>query len=160
MKTKDVVGGEAVSQLPETRMDRAQRLADRTQWTRLREKLDVIVEPFSSTLGNPSDGTDLHAALAESAAEHSNLRAVVLISDGDWNTGQPPVRAASQLKIKGIPVYCIGVGSSTQMPDLDLVRVDAPTFGVAGKPIRIPFVIDSMLPARSRGNDLADTVDR
>ncbi len=146
MKTKDVVGGEAVIQLPETRMDRAQRLADRTQWTRLREKLDVIVEPFSSTLGNPSDGTDLHAALAESAAEHSNLRAVVLISDGDWNTGQPPVRAASQLKIKGIPVYCIGVGSRTQMPDLDLVRVDAPTFGVAGKPIRIPFVIDSMLP--------------
>ena len=29
---------------------------------------------------------------------------------------------------------------------MELVRVDAPTFGVVGKPMRIPFAIDSALP--------------
>ncbi len=129
-----------------TRAAWAARLANPKQWTRIGDKLEVVVEPFSSSLNTPTDGTDLHAALVATTAEQSNLRAVVVVSDGDWNTGDPPVQAASQLKIKGIPIYCVGVGSSTQLPDIDLVRVDAPTFGVVGKPIRIPFVVDCMLP--------------
>ncbi len=146
MGTRDVLGDVASSQPPETRAARADQLADRGAWSRLDEKLEVLLEPFSSQLSNPEDGTDMFAPLTAAAAQHDNLRAVVLISDGDWNTGDPPVRAASQLKMKGVPVYCIAVGSNTQLPDIDLVRVDAPAFGVTGKPLRIPFVIDSTLP--------------
>ncbi len=124
----------------------AAQLAAPAQWEQVGNKLDVVVEPFSSSLSTPTDGTDLNAALAATTSEHTNLRAVVVVSDGDWNTGESPVQAASQLKVKGIPVFSVGVGSSTQLPDIDLVRVDAPTFGVVGKPIRIPFVIDCMLP--------------
>ena len=146
MKTRDAGTDAAGNQPPETRADRAQQLADREEWSRLGENLEVVVEPFSSRLDNPQDGTDIAAPLTAAAAQHDNLRAVVLISDGDWNTGDPPVRAANQLSMKNIPVFCLALGSSTQLPDIDLARVDAPTFGVAGKPLRIPFVIDSTLP--------------
>ena len=128
------------------RSERANQLAARDQWQQLDNKLNVVVEPFSSQLSDPEEGTDIATALAEVATKHENLRAVVLISDGDWNTGEPPVRAASELKARNVPVYCIAVGSHTQLPDIDLSRVDAPTFGVVGKPLRIPFVIESTLP--------------
>ena len=39
-----------------------------------------------------------------------------------------------------------GVGSKSRLPDVELVRVDAPTFGVVSKPVRIPFVIENALP--------------
>ena len=32
------------------------------------------------------------------------------------------------------------------MPDVELLSLDAPTFGVAGKSVRVPFTIDSSLP--------------
>jgi hypothetical protein len=155
MKTADMATGEGSAAELETRAAWASRLTHRSRWAAVQENLEVIVEPFSSSLASPTDGTDLHAAIAGAADDHPNLRAVVVISDGDWNTGEPPIRAASQLKIKGIPVHCIGVGSSTQLPDIDLVRVDAPTFGVVGKPLRIPLVIDCMLP---RENEVTVTL--
>ncbi len=40
----------------------------------------------------------------------------------------------------------IPVGSSSRLPDLDLLSFDVPTFGVAGKNVRIPFTIESSLP--------------
>jgi hypothetical protein len=48
--------------------------------------------------------------------------------------------------MKGIPVFAIPVGSSSRLPDVELLNLDAPTFGVAGKSVRIPFTIDSSLP--------------
>ncbi len=146
MQTCDVVTDVVSGQPLQTRAARAGQLSDRVAWKRLAERLDVVVEPFSSQLDSPEEGTDIHAALTAAAEQHDNLRAVVLVSDGDWNAGEAPVRAASQLRIRNVPVYCIAVGSDTQLPDVELVRVDAPTFGVAGKPLRIPFVIDSSLP--------------
>ena len=70
----------------------------------------------------------------------------MLASDGDWNEGQPPVQAAARLRMKGIPVFAVPVGSRTRLPDVELLSLDVPTFGVAGKSVRIPFTIDSSLP--------------
>ena len=58
----------------------------------------------------------------------------------------PPVEAASQLRLKGIPVFAVPVGQPTRLPDVELLSVDAPTFGVVGKSVRIPFTIESSLP--------------
>ena len=71
---------------------------------------------------------------------------IVLISDGDWNEGAPPVEAASRLRTKQIPVFTVAAGSPNRLPDVELLSVDIPTFGAAGKPVRIPFTIDSSLP--------------
>ena len=70
----------------------------------------------------------------------------MLASDGDWNKGPPPVQAAARLRIKGVPVFVVPAGSPTRLPDIELLSLDAPTFGVAGKSVRIPFTIESALP--------------
>jgi hypothetical protein len=70
----------------------------------------------------------------------------VLASDGDWTEGKPPVQAAARLRARGVPILAVPVGSPTRLPDVELLSVDAPTFGVAGKAVRIPFTIESALP--------------
>ena len=48
--------------------------------------------------------------------------------------------------MKNVPVFAVPVGSSTRLPDLELLSLDAPTFGVNGKSVRVPFTIESSLP--------------
>ena len=70
----------------------------------------------------------------------------MLASDGDWNEGQPPVLAAARLRMRGVPIFAVPVGSRTRLPDVELLSLDLPTFGVSGKSVRMPFSIDSSLP--------------
>ena len=107
--------------------------------------LNVVFEPFSSQLDPPEEATDLNAGLSHVLDNQANLRGVVLLSDGDWNVGNSPVEAATRFRMKGIPVFAVGVGSKVPLPDLELVRMDAPTFGVTNKQLRIPFVVRSTL---------------
>lgn len=95
-------------------------------------------------------GTDLEAPLADLLARENNLRAVVLLSDGDYNLGQPPVAAAQKLRLRGIPLFPIPVGSKTRLPDLDLLSVTAPTYGIVGENVQIPFTIRSSLDRQVR----------
>lgn len=90
-------------------------------------------------------GTDLNAGLIDVLEKHPNLRAVVLLSDGDWNKGQSPLAAAQRLNQGGIPLFPIAIGSETALPDLDLKKVSAPTYGIVGENVQIPFTIVSTL---------------
>ena len=108
--------------------------------------LKIAIEPFSSSLASPTSGSDLNLALTKVMEKNENLRAVVMISDGSWNIGNSPTEAATQLRMKDIPVYTIVVGSETALPDLEVDSLEAPTFGVVNKPTRIPFSITSTLP--------------
>ncbi len=91
-------------------------------------------------------GTDLYEPLSRAPERIPNLRGIVLASDGDWNEGQPPVQAAARLRIKGVPILAVPLGSRTRLPDVELLSLDLPTFGIAGKSVRVPFTIDSSLP--------------
>jgi hypothetical protein len=144
METRDVPLGPNGGSLLASRREAIAKLTDEAAWTSLRERMDVIVQPFAS----PEAGrrTDLHEPLAQAPEKVKNLIGVVLISDGDWNEGPPPVQAATKLRLKGIPVFSVPVGSSTRLPDIELLSLGAPTFGVAGKSVRIPFTIESTLP--------------
>ena len=141
MDTRDVVAhkGPAVS-----RREAIAGLAQETNWKALHERLDVVVQPFSSA--KDVRGTNLFKALADVSATQKNLVGVVLASDGDWTAGPPPVEAAAQLRLKGVPVFAAPVGSRTRLPDVELVGVDAPTFAIVGKSVRIAMTIDSSLP--------------
>lgn len=146
MQTPDVIdesnpGGDTL-----TRADSITPLQSDEFWAPLAERFDVVLEPFSSTLPEAAEGTDLGTALTETLRRHDEMVGVVLASDGDWNTGEPPAVAAGQYRMRGVPVFAVARGSESRLPDLDLSRVDAPTFGVLGKPLRIPFVIESSLP--------------
>lgn len=144
MQTRDVVDRRQTSTPPRTRAEAVAPLADPAAWQAIGEKLQVVSQPFAE----PRDGhgTDINAALVDAMEKYGTLRGVVLASDGDWNEGRPPVEAAGRLRLKKIPVYAVAAGSPSRLPDVELVSLDLPTFGVVGKSVRIAFSIDSWLP--------------
>ena len=146
MDTRDVVGRGKTIGSAQTRSEAVAPLAEPVAWIKLREKMNVVMQPFSPA--QAGHGTDLYEPLAQAIDKIQNLRGVVLASDGDWNEGPPPVQAAARLRVKGMPVFAVPVGSSTRLPDVELLSLDAPTFGVAGKSVRIPFTIESCVAAR------------
>ncbi len=114
---------------------------------------EVTTMPFatpSTAAGSPLAGTDLETPLAELLDQETNLRAVVLLSDGDYNLGQPPVAAAQKMRLRGIPLFAIPVGSNVRLPDLDVLSVSAPTYGIVGENVQIPFTIRSSLDRQVR----------
>lgn len=95
-------------------------------------------------------GSDLETPLSELLENQNNLRAVVLFSDGDYNLGNPPVVAAQKMRLRGVPLFPIPVGSQTRLPDIDLLSVAAPTYGIVGENIQIPFTVRSSLDRQVR----------
>jgi hypothetical protein len=127
-----------------TRAAAIEPLTEPSAWRQLAEQWNVVIEPIAAA--GDEQGTDLHRPLLEAPDRLKNLVGVVMISDGDWTDGRPPVEAASRLRMKGIPVFTVLAGSPTRLPDVELTNIDLPTFGIAGKVVRIPFTIDSALP--------------
>jgi hypothetical protein len=145
MQTRDVppAGGDSGT-TPLSRRTVAEKVTDPAAWASLGERMNVVIEPFATA--NEGRQTNLHEPLALASEKYKNLIGVVLISDGDWNDGPPPVEAAGKLRLKGVPVFAVPVGSASRLPDVELVNLAAPTFGVIGKSVRIQFTIESSLP--------------
>lgn len=146
MDTRDVVNEVQPASPPASRAEALQPLTNAAAWEALQQRMDVVIEPFSSSLESATEGTDLNGALMKLLEQQPRLRTVVLASDGDWNTGSSPTQAATQLRMRNAPVFAVPAGAETRLPDVWIVSIDAPTYGVAGKPLRIPFVIESSLP--------------
>jgi hypothetical protein len=144
MQTRDVIARDQPGSPLRSRSEAIQSLTEATFWRELSDQLDVRVQAF------PGEGeaatTDLYGPLAQLAGQETNLRGVVLLSDGDWNEGPPPIEAASRLRLRGVPVFVVPVGSAVRLPDVELLSLDAPTFGVVGKAVRVPFTINSSMP--------------
>ena len=146
METRDVVNEAEPAAPPSSRAESISKWKDPAVWQSLQQRMDVVVEPFSSTLEKPEEGTDINGAMLKMMEQHTRLRSVVLITDGDWNTGSAPAQAATQLRMRNAPVFAVPAGAETRLPDVWVSSFDAPTFGVEGKPLRIPFVVESSLP--------------
>ncbi len=146
METRDVLDSKQPAADPRSRAEVLKPLVQSSVWDSLKQRMDVVIEPFSSGQEPPEEGTDINGALDNLMDKQSRLRAVVLFSDGDWNTGASPSQAATKLRMKGVPIFAVPMGEETRLPDVDLVSFDVPTFAVAGKPLRIPFAIESTLP--------------
>ncbi|MCH1438298.1 MAG: hypothetical protein L7W43_01485 [Rubripirellula sp.] len=166
METRDIVVDGATGKEAITRAEAIKPLLDPAAWSVLDERLNIVLQPISSAgkarvkdggaqlNANDDQGsveespivTNLKDPLMETAARVGQLMGIVLVSDGDWNDGEPPVEAASRLRTKQIPIFTVAAGSPSRLPDVELLSVDIPTFGAAGKPVRIPFTIDSSLP--------------
>lgn len=114
---------------------------------------EILSQPFSTAPAeDPSGtaGTDMTSPLEQLLEQEDNLRAIVMLGDGDFNLGQPPVSAAQRMKLRGIPLFTIPVGSAVRLPDLDLLNVTAPTYGIVGENVQIPFTIRSSLDREVR----------
>ena len=146
METRDVIDPANPSADAKSRAEMVAPITDPAAWSDLAKKMEIAVEPFSSSQQPPEEGTDLNSALAQAAEKHPRLSAVVLLSDGDWNTGEPPAHAATRLRMRGVPVFTVPLGAETRLPDVELSSFEVPTFAIAGKPLRMPFTIESSLP--------------
>lgn len=102
--------------------------------------------PESDTNQNShAQGTDLNQAMQAVLDREENLKAVLLLTDGDWNKGKSPIGAATAFREIGIPVYSVVVGRDTPLPDLALETVNPPSYGLFGEQITIPFIVRSHL---------------
>jgi len=120
-------------------------------WAPLEKKYKVVVDNFAvppAGTNQPAGpaGTDINLAIEKTMARYSTMRAVLLLSDGDWNTGKSPVISATKLALRDIPVFAITVGSEKYLPDLELQAVAAPAYGLMDEHISLPFTIQSHLP--------------
>lgn len=143
METQDVVTEDSVD--AQTRREWVQPMLEDAIWEPFREKVEVVTVPFSSELRAAKKGSDLNSALAAVNEKHKNLRGIVMLSDGSWNVGNSPTEAATQLRMRDVPIFSVAVGSENPLPDLEITSLDAPTFGVVRKPTRIPFAFRSTM---------------
>jgi hypothetical protein len=137
------------------------------------EKTDSQTSIPSSNLISPrgqSDGTesmappggmktDFSTPIEAALNDYPTLRAIILASDGDWNSGNPPTETASQLRSRNIPLFAIPFGSQDRLPDIELVAAEVPTFGIVGKALRIPVTIESSLPRVTNAQLIFESVD-
>ena len=157
METEDILDGAGE---PTSRIEAAAPLTDPAMWGAIGERMDTVIEPFSSAEDPPEEGTDLNGALMRVLEQQPRLAAVVLATDGDWNTGESPALAATRLRMRGVPVVAVPVGSDTRLPDVELVSFDVPTFAVAGKAAADPVLDRFGASARGTGHRHDDDIDR
>ncbi|MFN7737871.1 MAG: hypothetical protein ACK5O8_17270 [Pirellula sp.] len=153
MQTQDVIPsastdpngtGTSVGSSAITRAEAVDALSTKERWGEIDPIARVTISSFPPA--NVGDGTDLAAPLNTALDTASGLLGVLLVSDGDWNSGEPPVSVVSRYRTLGVPIFTIPVGSPTRLPDLELISVDTPTFGIVNKGVRIPFTVESSLP--------------
>ncbi|MGY8653975.1 MAG: hypothetical protein ACKVJX_10175 [Verrucomicrobiia bacterium] len=143
MATKDLI----VSNSVVSRADWLGAQREREFWKSLESSAKVRIEEFAAPeSGAPAEGTDIDRALENVLQRDRHLKAVLLLTDGDWNSGKSPVSAATRFRERNAPVFSIAVGRETPLPDLSLERVKAPVYGLVGEQISIPFRIKSHLP--------------
>jgi hypothetical protein len=144
MKTRDVSLTNGIV----SREEWLARQLGRQFWQPLQAKAKVSIEPFAPPATNQSaiNGTDLNQALESTLHRYKNLKAVLLLTDGDWNTGQSPLAAATQYREQNVPIFAVPVGRETPVPDLVLENVSAPSYGLLGEEIAVSFKVVSHLP--------------
>jgi hypothetical protein len=79
----------------------------------------VNPDGYATALGEALDG-------AAHASGEDRRRALVLLSDGAWNTGRDPSEVARVLGRLGIPVFVVGIGNPNPPRDAAVVALRAP----------------------------------
>ena len=151
MLTRDIVSTNDII----TRADWLEAQTKRAFWKPLEASSEVLTGAFAAppdltstnALGQVREiGTDLSGALGSVLGQQKNLKAVLLLSDGDWNLGPSPIGIATRYRDQGIPVYSVVTGQDESIPDLAMEEVAAPAYGLFGEQIAIPYTVQSHLP--------------
>lgn len=149
MRTEDARTAAGSDSAVVTRRERVEALLSETEiWDQLGDDNEVVFQPFG-TVAEGDDpgltGTNVFDPINSALEDIANLRSIILITDGDVTSGPRPVVAAQKMNLREVPLYTIATGSETRLPDLDLLSVTAPTYGVVGENVQIPFTVRSSL---------------
>jgi len=87
-------------------------------------------EGYSTALGEAME-------LAASGSGGSRPRAIILISDGAWNSGPDPSEVARVLGRLAIPIYTVGVGNPSPPRDAAVLSITAPKSVLLGDEVSV-----------------------
>ncbi|MDP6035653.1 MAG: PDZ domain-containing protein, partial [Verrucomicrobiota bacterium] len=112
--------------------------------------VSVYVKEFDrpSTEANASRPfTDINTAIINETTEYDNLRAMMLLSDGDRTEGKPPTKEATRvLRDNNVTLHTVtNLGSLSYPADLELELLEVPSFGFIDDRIAIPFRVKNHL---------------
>jgi hypothetical protein len=100
-------------------------------------KPDQVEELFAQPAGKPADTsafTDLRGplvrALERSGTGRGKVLGVILLTDGQHNSGQPPASKARELGERKIPIYPVALGAKKSPPDAAMVAIRGPNHTV------------------------------
>ncbi|MFH0991314.1 MAG: hypothetical protein V1799_15005 [bacterium] len=102
-----------------------------------------IVEKFApDSMTWSGDQTDLGGVLkaAGEAATKSNIRALLLLSDGVATVGTSPRSQAENL---GLPIFTIGIGDSTEQRDISIQTISTNSITFVGNKVAVKATIKS-----------------
>ena len=146
METRDILeqNGSTISRLEWSREKLSMKWA-----VQMEKNASFLIKPFSSETGK--DSTDISSALEETLQEHEGVKAILLLSDGDSNTGKSLLSMAGRLRGSKTPVFGVQVGSKHALPDLSLEEVSAPAFVLNEEKITLPFRVMNYFETVQRG---------
>lgn len=152
METQDV---ELTPQHVVSRAAYARELLKGNSTASLEETHVVETAPFSVPPAPDSPDfaiacTDMGKPLEEAMNSSDNLRAIIMLSDGGHNASSSVLTPVQRMRTHGIPLFMIPIGSPIPLPDLALQDVKAPTYGIIGETVQIPFTIKSTLGKETR----------
>ena len=105
MQTQDVI----LDKKATSRESAVDEVAKPEAWSELSKIANVVISDFPPK--GIVDGTDLSTPLGSVLDNASNVMGVLVVSDGDWNAGTPPVSVASRYRTLGTPIFALPVGS-------------------------------------------------
>ena len=123
METKDIILDESG---PIQRTEWTQQFLQEDWIENLEKNATILVNNFSSSSGKKS--TDISSAIRDTIDQTKSLKAILLLTDGDSNTGPPVLSVAGRSRALSIPIYSVITGSDSSLPDLSLDEVFAPSF--------------------------------
>ena len=115
--------------------------------------------PFPQGLSNllTNNFTDLQTGTAEivEGLPTEQQSALVVLSDGQHNLGETPLKLARVLGARGIPIHTVGFGSTRKPKDLAVLSVDTPDTVFYQSEIKGNVVIKDDMPI---GDDFKVTI--
>lgn len=138
METKDVIerNGSVLS-----RYEWSNKLLQLKWVDDLEANATFTIRKFSSKVGKNS--TNISFALDQALEEYSKIKAILLLSDGESNSGSSILASAGKLRGLNTPVYSIITGSRVAMPDLSIEKGIGPSFVLKEEKINIPYRIQN-----------------
>ena len=123
MQTNDILIG---NEEPIKRSTWSEQFLQEDWIKNLETNATILVKNFSSPAG--TKGTDITDAIHEALDEGDSVKAILILTDGDANTGSSVLTVAGKSRALSVPVYSLITGSDSSLPDLVLDEVFAPSF--------------------------------
>ena len=121
---------------------------------RLKDKVDVEFMAFAREvrpLSNPGELEPIGEATALGDAilaaldqyRHRNISGVIVISDGQQNTGRDPAEVARIASGENVPVYTVGVGNPEPPRNVAILEINAPDVALVNDEVAIEITLRS-----------------